>query len=65
MEIPAQVEQPYGRKLQLVSATIYYATDDPNAYIDMTWLMGRDFNTGTAQDIAFDNTDQKLSLIHI
>lgn len=48
VDIPFQVEIPYGRSYVLRQATVYYKVDD-SAHIDSTSIVGRNFATGGDQ----------------
>ena len=56
VELPVQIERPYGRSYQLKSATIYYSTDATSKIIH-TWLLGRNLSTGATRLIAENTTD--------
>jgi len=57
VHIPIQIEQPYGRDYVLKEARVYYQVDT-NARIDVGRILGRDFSTGTSQQIGLNTTDQ-------
>jgi hypothetical protein len=57
VHIPIQIEQSYGRDYVLREARVYYQVDT-NARIDVGYILGRDFSTGTIHQIGLNTTDQ-------
>ncbi|MBK8050176.1 MAG: hypothetical protein IPK16_25575 [Anaerolineales bacterium] len=56
--VPVQLERPYGRNYQVEEMVIYYRTNSPHSMISDTWLLGRDFSTGTALSVLYDGANQ-------
>ncbi|MBN2394035.1 MAG: hypothetical protein JXR84_25095 [Anaerolineae bacterium] len=57
VEIPIQIEVPYGRQYLLRSARIYYKVNS-DCYITNSWILGRDFSSGADQTLVASTTDR-------
>jgi hypothetical protein len=56
VEIPIQIEVPYGRQYLLRSARVYYKVDS-DCYIADGWILGRDFGSNASWAIGHNSTD--------
>ena len=59
VELPIQMEIPFGRSYQLKSYTVYYKTNNAANFITNSWLLGRNISTGATVNLGSDTADHK------